>query len=122
MKNIYTFFWISLAVKILLFAALNFFFLEMESISSEQIIFYLIPALLFSVISFLKLRRAQTFGKYLKLMEYEFSFMLISAMSLKDIGFGIVAAFTIVEWQLYLKEFCIITPSEKFDGDALTQD
>ncbi len=118
MRNIYTFFWISFAVKVLLFTILNFFFWEIKNFNSEQISLYVIAALLFAVISFLKHRRARTFGKYLRLMEYEFSFMFISALSLKDVGFGIIAAFTIIEWQFYLKEFCVIKPSDKFDGDV----
>ncbi len=119
MKNIHVFFWISFAVKILLFTALNSFLWEIKSFNTEQVLLYIIAALIFAVLSFLKFRRARTFGKYLKLLEYEFSFMLISAISFKDFGFGVVALFTIVEWQFYLKEFCYISPNEKFDGDEI---
>jgi hypothetical protein len=121
MKNIYTFFWVSLAVKILLFVAMNFFFWEIKSFSSEQILWHAIAILLFAITSFLKFRGARTFGSYLKVMEYEFSFMFISALSLKDVGFGVIAFFTIAEWHLYLKEFCIIKPSSKFDGVIETE-
>lgn len=92
---------------------------EIKSFNTEQILLYIISASIFAVLSFLKFRRARTFGKYLKLLEYEFSFMFISAISFKDFGFGVVAAFTITEWQLYLKEFCHISPGEKFDGDEI---
>lgn len=122
MKNIYAFFWISLAVKILVFTALNFFFWEINSLDSKQILWYTIAALLFVITSIFKFKGARTFGSYLKVMEYEFSFMFISALSLKDVGFGVIAFFTIAEWHLYLKEFCIVKPSSKFDGVIETEE
>ncbi len=122
MKNIYRFFWTSLAVKVFVFTVLNYFMWEINTINTKQILLYLIAGSLFAVLSILKLRGAGTFGSYLKVMEYEFSFMFISALALKDIGFGVIAIFTIFEWQLYLKEFCVISPSEKFDGNAVTEE
>lgn len=122
MKNIYRFFWTSLAVKLLVFTVLNFFFWKINAFNTKQILLYVVAGLLFAVLSILKLRGAGTFGTYLKVMEYEFSFMFISALSLKDVGFGVIALFTIVEWQLYLKEFCVINPGNKFDGDIETEE
>jgi amino acid transporter len=117
-RNIYTFFWVSFAVKTLVFAALNYFFLNTNSSDNKQVLLYAIAALLFAITSFLKFRGARTFGKYLKVTEYEFTFMLASAMALNNLGFGAVVVLIIIEWQLYLKEFCIIKPSENFDGNT----
>lgn len=122
MKNIYRFFWTSLVMKVLVFTALNFLIWEINTFNNKRILLYTIAALLFAITSFLKYRGARTFGSYLKMMEYEFSFMFISALSLKDFGFGVIAFFTIIEWQLYLKEFCVINPGNKFDGDIKTEE
>ena len=121
MKNIYRFFWTSLAVKVLVFTVLNFFFWEINTFNTKQILLYVVAVFLFAIASFLKFRGARTFGNYIRLMKYEFAFMFISALSLKDFGFGVIALFTIAEWQLYLKEFCIINPNDKFDGEIETE-
>ena len=122
MRNIYTFFWISLAVKIFVFSVLNFFVWETINFTGKQILLYVIAFLLFVITSVLKFRGARTFGNYLKTLEKEFSFMFISALALKDIGLGAIALFTFLEWHLYLKEFCILKPSNKFDGDIETDE
>lgn len=116
MKNIYYFFWISFVVKSFILFVLQYFLFDFSSLNDKNLILIAFFAL-FIGFEGAKFVSSKKFGRYFKICEWQFFFLLIAAGNLRNIAFAAMAVFVFLEMQLYLKEFCVISPGKKFDGN-----
>ncbi|MEQ1796410.1 MAG: hypothetical protein ABL872_00590 [Lacibacter sp.] len=122
MKNIRYFFWGWFGFKLMLLISVGFIDLNLNKITETNTLFYLIYCLVFLIFSGLKLRLLKKFGDYLSITKVEIFLLLLTAFQSKS-TFLIVFCFIILAELLhYYKEFCVITPSDKFDGDEFKEE
>jgi len=117
MKNINYFFWGWFIVKLMVLGSFGYLGFNFKGITEQNSIFQLLffgEFLFFALLKFIRLRK---FGNYIVFSKAELYILAMTALVSKN-NFLLIFCFIIVgEILHYYKEFCVIKPSNKFDGD-----